>query len=636
MSTGVHKAAAQHADGPRLLADIGGTNARFALETAPGEVGHIRVYPGADYPGIAEVMQQYLKDTKVGRVNHAAIAIANPVDGDHVKMTNHDWSFSIEATRRALGFDTLLVVNDFTALAMALPGLTDAQREQVGGGSRRQNSVIGLLGPGTGLGVSGLIPADDRWIALGSEGGHATFSPFDEREDLVMRYARRKFPHVSFERVCAGQGLELIYRALAERDSVTVADDFTAAEVTQRALQGEALALETVNCFCAILGTFAGNIAVTLGALGGIFIGGGIVLKLGELFHKSPFRQRFEAKGRFQQYLSGIPTYIITAEYPAFLGVSAILSEQLSNRANSGSSAVFERIRQMRDALTPAERRVADIALNHPRSIINDPIIDIARKADVSQPTVIRFCRSLGCQGLSDFKLKLATGLTGTIPVSHSQVHLGDTATDFGAKVLDNTVSAILQLREHLNFENVERAIDILNGARRIEFYGLGNSNIVAQDAHYKFFRFGIPTIAYGDLYMQAASAALLGKGDVIVAVSKSGRAPELLRVLEVAMQQGATVIAITSSNTPLAKRATVALETDHIEIRESQLSMISRILHLVIIDILAVGVAIRRAAPKPGAKISETVAKARQSSDDDAAAVLDWLSHGASGMARD
>ncbi|WP_250492035.1 bifunctional transcriptional regulator/glucokinase [Caballeronia sp. GAWG1-1] len=640
MSTGVHSKAApaanQHADGPRLLADIGGTNARFALETGPGEIGQIRVYPGADYPGIAEVMQQYLKDTKVARVNHAAIAIANPVDGDHVKMTNHDWSFSIEATRRALGFDTLLLVNDFTALAMALPGLTDAQREQVGGGSRRQNSVIGLLGPGTGLGVSGLIPADDRWIALGSEGGHATFSPFDENEDLVMRYARRKFAHVSFERVSAGPGLELIYRAFAERDEIDVAEDFTSAEVTNRAHAGEALALEAVNCFCSILGTFSGNIAVTLGALGGIYIGGGVVLKLGELFHKSPFRARFESKGRFSQYLSSIPTYIITAEYPAFLGVSAILSEQLSNRANSGSSAVFERIRQMRDALTPAERRVADLALNHPRSIISDPIIDIARKADVSQPTVIRFCRSLGCQGLSDFKLKLATGLTGTIPMSHSQVHLGDTATDFGAKVLDNTVSAILQLREHLNFENVERAIEILNGARRIEFYGLGNSNIVAQDAHYKFFRFGIPTIAYGDLYMQAASAALLGKGDVIVAVSKSGRAPELLRVLEVAMQQGATVIAITSSNTPLAKRATVALETDHIEIRESQLSMISRILHLVIIDILAVGVAIRRAAPQPGATLSETVAKARESSDDDAAAVLDWLSHGASGAARE
>jgi glucokinase len=638
MSTGVKSnavpGAGQHADGPRLLADIGGTNARFALETGPGEIGQVQVYPCADYAGVADVIKKYLKDTKIGRVNHAAIAIANPVDGDQVSMTNHDWTFSIEVTRRALGFDTLLVVNDFTALAMALPGLTDSQRVQVGGGARRPNSVIGLLGPGTGLGVSGLIPADDRWIALGSEGGHATFAPADEREDLVLQYARKKWSHVSFERVAAGPGVEVIYRALAARDKKRVPSNFDTSDVVKRALEGEPLAAESVDVFCGILGTFAGNIAVTLGSLGGIYIGGGVVPRLGELFERSSFRARFEAKGRFEAYLQSVPTYVITAEYPAFLGVSAILAEQLSNRTGGSSSAVFERIRQMRDALTPAERRVADLALNHPRSIINDPIVDIARKADVSQPTVIRFCRSLGCQGLSDFKLKLATGLTGTIPVSHSQVHLGDTATDFGAKVLDNTISAILQLREHLNFEHVERAIDLLNGARRIEFYGLGNSNIVAQDAHYKFFRFGIPTIAYGDLYMQAASAALLGKGDVIVAVSKSGRAPELLRVLDVAMQAGAQVIAITSSNTPLAKRATVALETDHIEIRESQLSMISRILHLVMIDILAVGVAIRRAVPSED--VTEAVAKARSGADDDATAVLDWLSHGAASSARD
>ncbi|HHL4086342.1 TPA: bifunctional transcriptional regulator/glucokinase, partial [Burkholderia sola] len=495
--------------------------------------------------------------------------------------------------------------------------------------------VIGLLGPGTGLGVSGLIPADDRWIALGSEGGHASFAPQDEREDLVLQYARKKFPHVSFERVCAGPGMEIIYRALAARDKKRVAASVDTVEIVERAHAGDALALETVECFCGILGAFAGSVALTLGALGGVYIGGGVALKLGELFTRSSFRARFEAKGRFTHYLENIPTYLITAEYPAFLGVSAILAEQLSNRSGGASSAVFERIRQMRDALTPAERRVADLALNHPRSIINDPIVDIARKADVSQPTVIRFCRSLGCQGLSDFKLKLATGLTGTIPMSHSQVHLGDTATDFGAKVLDNTVSAILQLREHLNFEHVENAIEILNGARRIEFYGLGNSNIVAQDAHYKFFRFGIPTIAYGDLYMQAASAALLGKGDVIVAVSKSGRAPELLRVLEVAMQAGAKVIAITSSNTPLAKRATVALETDHIEMRESQLSMISRVLHLLMIDILAVGVAIRRASTN--GELPEAVAQARaRANDDETADVLDWLSHGASPAAKD
>ncbi|MGA9915646.1 MAG: glucokinase, partial [Paraburkholderia sp.] len=271
MSTGVQTkavpGAGQHADGPRLLADIGGTNARFALEYSPGEIGSVQVYPCADYPGVAEVIKKYLKDTKIGRVNHAAIAIANPVDGDQVSMTNHDWSFSIEATRRALGFDTLLVVNDFTALAMALPGLTDAQRVQVGGGSRRPNSVIGLLGPGTGMGVSGLIPADDRWIALGSEGGHATFAPADEREDIVLQYARKKWSHVSFERVAAGPGLEVIYRALAGRDKKRVAANVDTIEIVKRAMEGEPLAAESVDVFCGILGTFAGNIAVTLGAL---------------------------------------------------------------------------------------------------------------------------------------------------------------------------------------------------------------------------------------------------------------------------------------------------------------------------------------------------------------------------------
>src|SRR5258708_18013246 len=168
MSTGVQTktvpGAGQHADGPRLLADIGGTNARFALEYSPGEIGSVQVYPCADYPGVAEVIKKYLKDTKIGRVNHAAIAIANPVDGDQVSMTNHDWSFSIEATRRALGFDTLLVLNDFTALAMALPGLTDAQRVQVGGGARPPTSVIGLLGPGTAMAPSCPLPAAHRSI----------------------------------------------------------------------------------------------------------------------------------------------------------------------------------------------------------------------------------------------------------------------------------------------------------------------------------------------------------------------------------------------------------------------------------------------------------------------------------------
>ena len=164
MSTGVQTKAApgagQHADGPRLLADIGGTNARFALETGPGEIGSVQVYPCADYPGVADVIKKYLKDTKIGRVNHAAIAIANPVDGDQVSMTNHDWTFSIEATRRALGFDTLLVVNDFTALAMALPGLTDAQRVQVGVQFQVVDGVLEALQIGALVRERGLAELD--------------------------------------------------------------------------------------------------------------------------------------------------------------------------------------------------------------------------------------------------------------------------------------------------------------------------------------------------------------------------------------------------------------------------------------------------------------------------------------------
>lgn len=330
MLTGAHTNAASHADGPRLLADIGGTNARFALETGPGQITQIRTYPAAAYPGLAEVLKQYLKDTASEPLHHAAIAIANPINGDQIRMTNHNWSFSIEAVRRELGFDTLLFINDFTALAMALPALTDAQRAQIGGGAPRPDSAIGLLGPGTGLGVSGLIPCCGSWIALNSEGGHTSFSPLDEREDFILRYARKQWPHVSFERIVAGPGLEIIYRALAERNQKPVADPLSPAVVVELAHNGEPLATEAVDCFCGILGGFAGNLALTLGAFGGIYLGGGVVLKLGDLFMRSPFRERFEAKGRLATYLAKVPVYLITAEYPAFLGVSRILNERLS------------------------------------------------------------------------------------------------------------------------------------------------------------------------------------------------------------------------------------------------------------------------------------------------------------------
>ncbi|MGH8853616.1 MAG: glucokinase [Telluria sp.] len=321
-----------HTGGARLLADIGGTNARFALETGPGRFEAIEVLSCHAYLTLADAVRAYLALPQVGAlhagVHHAAIAIANPVTGDQVRMTNHHWAFSIEALRRECGFDTLLVVNDFTALARSLPHL-GALKRQVGGGAPVADSPLGLLGAGTGLGVSGLVPAGNGWTALRSEGGHVSFSPANQLEVEILQYAWREFEHVSSERLLSGAGVELIYRALSERAGRP--DSLAAPEISRRGLSGEcALCDEVLDTFCGMLGTAAGNLAITLGAQGGVYIGGGIVPRLGERFASSSFRRRFEQKGRFSGYLAQVPTYVITADYPAFLGVSAILSEKLA------------------------------------------------------------------------------------------------------------------------------------------------------------------------------------------------------------------------------------------------------------------------------------------------------------------
>lgn len=321
--------------GPRLLADVGGTNARFALELAPGKIELINVLACADYPTLADALQAYLAlpavvQAKLGPVRQGAIAIANPVTGDLVRMTNHHWEFSIEALRAECGFETLVVVNDFTALARSLPLLSDVQKHQVGGGVAQAGAPLGLIGAGTGLGVSGLIPAGDSWTALLSEGGHVSFSPVNETEVAILRFAWREFEHVSAERLMSGVGIELIYRALADHTGVP-AEAIAAPEIARRALAGEsALCDQAIEAFCCMLGTVASNVAITLGAQGGIYIGGGIVPRLGARFDRSGFRARFEQKGRFAAYLAKVPTFVITAEYPAFVGVSAILAERLA------------------------------------------------------------------------------------------------------------------------------------------------------------------------------------------------------------------------------------------------------------------------------------------------------------------
>ncbi|KQQ97024.1 glucokinase [Massilia sp. Leaf139] len=334
-----------HPDGPRLLADIGGTNARFALETAPGKLAATMTLACADYPRFQDAVHAYLANCGV-QVAHAVIAIANPVDGDAIRMTNHHWAFSIEAARAELGLATLLVVNDFTALAMALPSLGAADLMQVGGGQARAGCAIGLVGAGTGLGVSGLVADEGRWVALHSEGGHVAFSPSDEREVAVLRYGWQRYEHVSAERFVSGPGIALIREAIAASRNESVDLGLTPADIVARGLAGaDPLCREAIDCFAGMLGTVAANLAVTLGAHGGIYIGGGVVPRLGDYFATSPFRARFENKGRFSAFTARIPTWVITASHPALAGAANILAAHLARettparRVRAGAAA---------------------------------------------------------------------------------------------------------------------------------------------------------------------------------------------------------------------------------------------------------------------------------------------------------
>ncbi len=317
---------------PALLADVGGTNARFTLEVEPRKFAAIIVLKCADYPTLSDAIRAYLRhplalEAGAAEVKKAGIAIANPVHSDIVKMTNHHWSFSIQSVQNEFNFQPLLVVNDFKALAMALPYLDDTQKYQVGEGKPERHAAIGLLGAGTGLGVSGLVPTGNGWVALDSEGGHTSFSPNSPTEIDILRFASQKYSHVSSERLMSGSGIQLIYQALAAQKKFDV-PDLETPEITRRGLSGDcALCIETLSTFCEMLGSMASNLAVLFGAKGGIYIGGGIVPRLGQFFNDSNFRKRFVQKGRFAEYLSHIPTYVITEPYPAFIGISALLHQ---------------------------------------------------------------------------------------------------------------------------------------------------------------------------------------------------------------------------------------------------------------------------------------------------------------------
>jgi glucokinase len=309
-----------------LVADIGGTNARLAV----ADLDTLRVvgaasFRGAEFPSLHAVAAAYLNGL-AKRPELAAVAVAAPVVGESVRLTNSPWSFVCEELRAALNVERLLVLNDFEALAHALPHLEMPDLHQIGGGMPVERAAKAVLGPGTGLGVAGLAWSPAGWRAMPSEGGHVAFAVEDAREFAMLERLLTGRERLSVERVVSGPGLASIYRVLAELAGQR-AEPLQAPEVVQRALSGrDATAREAVERFAAWLGRFAGDAALFFGARGGVYIGGGIAPKMVDVLSAGPFRRAFEAKGRMKSYLAPIPAYVITAGDAALRGAAAALA----------------------------------------------------------------------------------------------------------------------------------------------------------------------------------------------------------------------------------------------------------------------------------------------------------------------
>lgn len=318
-----------HESCPRLLGDIGGTNARFAWQTDPAAAPtDVATYACAEHDSLLAAVRHYLAEHGKACPPVCAIGIANPVLGDRVQMTNHHWSFSICELQQALGLKRLKVINDFTALALSLPGLQPADLRRVGpAGVAVPGAALAVLGPGTGLGVSGLLASGaGGFVPVTGEGGHVTLAAQSDYETAVLDVLARRFGHASAERALSGPGLVNLYAAACTLAGRTPLQLVPADVITRASADAEPSCTAAIELFCNFLGGVAGNLALTLGARGGVYIGGGLAPRLHGQIERSAFRERFAAKGRFREYLETIPTFIIDAQVsPALMGAARAL-----------------------------------------------------------------------------------------------------------------------------------------------------------------------------------------------------------------------------------------------------------------------------------------------------------------------
>lgn len=316
-----------------LVADIGGTNIRFGLVNDNGQTSDIKTYQCDQYDSLADVISVYLAlHNYAGKTINACLAIACPVETDQITMTNLPWTFSQSALKKALNISQLFLINDYTAIAHAVPLLTQAQKVQIGEGVAIADKPISICGPGTGLGVANLVPTIDGWCCLGGEGGHVDFAPVDADEIKILSYLLETKQHrISYEQLLCGRGLEQIYQAFLSIDNLPK-NNLSAEQISTKAIDGSCpLCEKALLQFCNTLGSFAGNLALTLGCFGGVYIAGGIVPRFIDFMKNSGFRQRFDAKGRLSSFINNIPTYVITEAQPGLIGASAYIRQQLSS-----------------------------------------------------------------------------------------------------------------------------------------------------------------------------------------------------------------------------------------------------------------------------------------------------------------